>query len=36
MKKEFLENLHPIFEKGNQTMEWKRELDKASKKIGQL
>ena len=35
-KKEFLENLHLVFEKENQTKELKKALDKAYKKIGQL
>ena len=35
-KKEFLENLHLVFEKENQAKELKKALDKAYKKIGQL
>ena len=35
-KKEFLENIHLVFEKENQTKELKKALNKAYKKIGQL
>jgi len=35
-KKEFLENLHLVFEKEDQAKELKSALDKAYKKIGQL
>jgi len=35
-KKEFLENLHWVFEKEDQAKELKSALDKAYKKIGQL
>ena len=35
-KKEFLENMHLVFEKEDQAKELKKALDKAYKKIGQL
>jgi len=35
-KKEFLENLHLVFEKEDQAKRLEKELDKAYKKIGQL
>ena len=35
-KKEFLENIHLVFEKEDQAKKLKSELDKAYKKIGQL
>ena len=35
-KREFLENLHLVFEKEDQAKELKKALDKAYKKIGQL